>query len=278
VKRTSIVTGLILLVAMGATAGDLGQWLASPDWHRWLDDGGLSPDRTAPRWYRVQEIGGTQDDEFASRPLDEDGEGAGDTGRRLKAGGLSLLVPGLGQFYNGQKSKGLVMLGVEVVIWGAYIGFDNHADNLQGDAQNWAGIYAGTSGSHSDSYWQSVGRYMDSDAWYESQLREARAFGEPAPPPPPGSEEWQWRSESYRDSYQGLRADANSAYDRRDLMILFAILNRAVSIFDAVRNGGEREPDDAPMMGTRIGGVDLALEVSPSFKRPEARAVASWEF
>jgi hypothetical protein len=118
---------------------------------------------------------------------------------------------------------------------------------------------------------------MDGDTWYESQLREARAFGEPAPPQPADSDLWQWRSEGYREDYQQLRANANSAYDNRDLMILFAILNRAVSVFDAVKNGGA-PADDGSALGTSVLGADVAVEVSPSWKRPAARAVASWSF
>ena len=170
------------------------------------------------------------------------------------------------------------MLGVEAVIWGAYLGFDQHADNLGEDSRNWAGVYAGTTGSHEDGFWQDVGRYMDSEAWYDAQLREARAFGEPAPAPPEADEEWQWRSESYRSEYQYLRADANEAYDRRDMMILFAILNRAVAVFDAVRNGGAPQAAREPAVGASLLGGAVGLEVSPAFTRPEARAVARWSF
>jgi hypothetical protein len=38
--------------------------------------------------------------------------------------------------------------------------------------------------------------------------------------------------------YRGMRADSNEAFDRRDFTMLFAILNRAVSVFDAVRGAG----------------------------------------
>jgi len=274
VKRTSILIlgAALLLQAQPLLADDLGRWLQSADWHRWLDTGPVAaaPASLGPG---AQEIGG-RDSEFEAAPLPEQ-SGPSNTGEKLKAGGLSLLVPGLGQFYNGDTGKGIVMVGIEAVIWGAYIGFDQHADNLQGDARNWAGIYAGTRGDHPENYWQSVGRYMDSDTWYDAQLREARAFGEPEPGPPADDESWLWRSEDYRESYQKLRADANSAYDRRDLMILFAILNRAVSIFDAVRSGGHQ---DEPAVGARVLGAEVALEVSSPLPRPEARAVASWSF
>jgi len=266
-KQTTWLAAALLALAVQAVAAgpalDPGKraFLASDDWRGWLG---------------AQEIGGN--DEFAVvRDEQEDDGGPSDTGRRLKAGALSLLVPGAGQFYNGDQGKALVMVGVEAVIWGAYLGFDRHADNLSEDYRNWAGIYAGTEGAHADSYWQSVGRYADSDAWYESQLREARAFGEPAPAPPPADQQWQWRSEDYRRSYQELRADANEAYDRRDLMILFAILNRAVSVFDAVRSGGV--PADArPTLGARVLGADVALEVSSPLPSPQARATACWSF
>jgi hypothetical protein len=243
--------------AVGLTKSD---FLAGESWRGWVD---------------AQEFGRT--DEFTvSRDPDDDGSG-GDTGRRIKAGAMSLIVPGAGQFYNGDRSKALIMVGVEAAVWGAYLGFDRHADNLSDDYRSWAGVYAGTAGEHPDSYWQAVGRYADSDAWYESRLREARAFGDPAPAAPGDDETWQWRNEGFRRSYQELRADANEAYDRRDLMILFAIINRAVSVFDAVRNGGEREPD-APALGARILGADVALEVSAPLPSPQARASACWSF
>lgn len=263
-KRTIILTAAALLLtgALPALAGGLGEFLEPGDWRSLL---------------RAQEFG-RRADEFTTAPAASEDGGPSDTGRRLKAGGLSLLVPGAGQFYNGERGKGLVMVGVEAVIWGAYLGFDGHADGLHEDARNWAGIYAGTSGDHPDNFWQSVGRYMDSDAWYESQLREARAFDEDAPPPLGADQSWQWLSEDYRTSYQKLRADANAAYDRRDLMILFAILNRAVSVFDAVRNGGAPDADGPSTIGARVLGADVALEVSRPLPDPEARASASWSF
>ena len=255
-----ILAVMLLGVALPASAQDAGQWLDGADWRGWLG---------------AQEIGGHKD--TATAPQFGNG-GESDTGRRLKAGGLSLLVPGAGQLFNGQRSKGLIMIGVEAVIWGSYFGFDKHAGNLEDDYRNWSGVYAGTSGDHGDTYWQAVGRYADSDAWYESQLREARAFGEDEPAPLGDDEEWQWRNDAYRSDYRELRADANEAADRRDMMILFAILNRAVSIFDAVRHGGEPDGEGAPAIGAEVFGMDLALEVSMPLPRPEARAVARWSF
>lgn len=260
-RRTLAVLVALILVGLGAESRAGGDWLQPDDWRHWL---------------RGQEIGGRGHEFGAAKQRDD--TGPSDIGRRLKAAALSLALPGAGQFYNGQQGKGLVMAGVEAAIWGAFLGFHRHGDSLSDDYRNWAGIYADAGGDHPDSYWQAIGRFTDSDAWYESRLRQARAFGEPVPPPPPPDQEWQWRSNSFRIQYQDLRADANRAYDRRDKMILFALLNRAVSVFDAVRSGGQSRDARSGATGGTVLGVDLAVEIDPDWTRPAARAVAGWSF
>jgi hypothetical protein len=86
---------------------------------------------------------------------------------------------------------------------------------------------------------------------------------------------WQWRNDPFKRNYQQLRADANSAYDRRDFTLLFLILNRAVSAFDAVRNAGR---DGEPQHGIRLLGVDVAVDVSPSPHNPTAQCMVSRRF
>jgi TM2 domain-containing membrane protein YozV len=269
-RNITLLALALILTASGAGAGDWnattkGDWLQSSDWRSWT-------------W--TQEIGGDPERHREFGP--EQDQGGGESllsGRRLKAGGLSLLVPGAGQLYNGQRTKGLIMLGVEAVIWGTYLGFHNHANTLSDDYEAWAEIYAGVETGRSDDLYQAIGRYNDSDAWYESQLREARAFGESTPEPPGEDEEWQWRSEQFRRDYQLLRADANEAYDRRDMMILFAIVNRAISVFDAVRSGRAQEPAQAgSALGGEVLGGRVALDVSAPLAEPAARVSAAWSF
>ena len=260
-----ILVGAMVAMTMAPEASLAGErWLASTDWQRWdlvQDEFGGDRDRD-----RAPEVGG---------------DGGGATllsGSRLKAGGLSLLVPGLGQLYNGQRTKGLVMLGLEAAIWGTYAGFHGHAGNLTDDYEAWAEVYAGVEPGQSGDFYQALGRYDDSDAWYESRLREARAFGDPAPAPLTEDQEWQWRSEQFRRDYQSLRADANEAFDRRDNMVLFAVVNRALAVFDAVRNGGARDADGDSRVGARVLGTDLSVAVSAPLARPSASVSAGWSF
>jgi TM2 domain-containing membrane protein YozV len=204
----------------------------------------------------------------------EKGDGSSNTGDKVKAGLFSAIIPGTGQIYNGQNSKGYIMLGVEVAIWTAYFVFDAQGDARMESAEEWAGIYAGTSGDHQNSYWQDVGHYMDSDAYNESVLREARALGEPTSGIVSGADAWQWVNEERKDGYSLLRADGNSAYDKRDFMILFAVVNRAVSVVDAVLNAGKEDG----LLETEVLGMNMELEMLPSFKDPGARWVVSRSF
>ncbi len=141
-------------------------------------------------------------------------------------------------------------------------------------SREWAGIYAGTEGDHADSYWQSVGRYMDSDAYNDGRYREARALQEEVSGLVGPDDAWQWVNEDRRYGYALLRSKGNSAYDRRDFMILFAVLNRAVSVFDAVLGAGH----NGDVAQARVLGMDVELQLQPALRDPGARCVVSRSF
>ena len=193
-------------------------------------------DRASTLW-RAQDIGnstigGVRGSERA---------GPRNVGRKLKAGLLSLLLPGAGQLYNGDQGKALIFAGAETAVWTSYLVFHFQAEGLSGDYQDYADIFAGTSGEHAETYWRAVGRYMTSDEYNEDLERLARAEQVPATGLIEGDDMWFWRSERFLENYQILRADANRAYDRRDFTVLFALINRAVSVYDAVRGAGGSE-------------------------------------
>jgi len=219
--------------------------------------------------WRAAQIGGSS--VGGVRPLEDDG-GPRDMGRKLKAGLLSLILPGAGQYYNGDRRKAMYFVGAEAAVWAGYLAFDHQGSGYEDDSRDYAGVYAGVSGGHDDEYWRAVGRYMDSDAYNEFLLREARL--EEAPPPPliAGDDAWQWRNQDYRRYYQELRADANRAYDRRDFMTVFAIVNRAVSVYDAVRNAGK------DMLSTEIAGFQVKLDIDSSLRNPGTGCVFSRTF
>ena len=60
-------------------------------------------------------------------------------------------------------------------------------------------------------------------------------------------------------------------------MILFAVLNRAVSVVDAVIGAGGAEGSDG-VLETEVMGLNLEMEILPSFRDPGARWVVSRSF
>ncbi len=231
----------------------------------------------------LDQIGGQrniQPDEFgggAEVPNEEDkiaDAGPSITGTKVKAGLYSAILPGAGQFYNGQKKKAYIMAGAEVAIWTAYFVFDAQGNSRMDDAQEYARIYAGTSNEHAESYWQSVGRYLDSDTYNDSRRREARALQEELSGLVYGSDTWQWVNEDRQTDYRVLRADANTAYDHRDFMILFAVVNRVISVVDAVLGAGNKPG----ALETEVLGMKLGVEVLPSWHNPGAQCVVSRSF
>ncbi|MFN2370558.1 MAG: DUF5683 domain-containing protein [Candidatus Krumholzibacteriia bacterium] len=227
--------------------------------------GGQGLDRRPP------EVGGGA---ASDRPGEVQDDGPSVSGAKIKAGALSLLLPGAGQYYNGDRGKAYVMAGIEAGIWTAFFVFDQQGNNRMESSREYAAIYAGAAGGHPESWWQAVGKYMDSDQYEDFLRREARATGEPLPPPLPGSDNWQWVNDDRKYEYQVLRADANNAHDRRDFMILFAVVNRAVAVYDAVKGAGDRPGT----LEAEVLGLDLNLGVVPSWRDPGARCTFARSF
>ncbi len=229
----------------------------------------------------LDQIGGdsiNQPDEFGGgleqKKKEDLDNGPSNLGVKVKAGLFSALLPGAGQYYNGQNKKAYIMAGTEVAIWTAYFVFDKQGDNRMDSAAEYAGIYAGTTGDHANTYWQNVGRHMDSDAYNDSRMREARALQETPSGLVAGSDAWQWVNDDRRYDYTKIRADGNSAYDRRDFMILFSVVNRAISVVDAVIGAGNKPG----ALEAEVLGMNLEVEMLPSWSNPGAQCVVSRRF
>jgi hypothetical protein len=277
----ALVPAVLLALAGAAAAGDGVAGFASVEyavfgdaasagWRGALAD--AEPRRQREEYRPVPDEFGTGRRAADTDP-DEPG-GPSNLGRKLKAGTLSAVLPGAGQYYNGDRGRAFMMAGIEAGIWTAYFVFDAQGDDRMESARQWAGIYAGTAGEHAESYWQAVGQYADSDAYNDSRYREARAEQVPVSGLVGPEDAWQWVNTDRRYGYALLRAKGNSAYDRRDFMILFAVLNRAVSVFDAVTGAGR----DGDLAHARVLGLDVALQLHPALSDPGARCVVSRGF
>jgi len=253
-----LILGLVVsLSAAAATAGEPGDF--------W----GVERRVLAAGRPGAQELGGS--DIGAPRAPDRDKGAPRDTGRRLTAGLLSLVLPGAGQYYNGDRGKALMFAGTEAAIWTAWLVFDAQGDGKVEDYQEYAHFFAGVDGEHPEIYWRALGRYLDSDAYNNDLRMEARAEGR-EPTGLVGEEDaWQWRNERYQENYKSLRADANRAYDRRDFTTLFAIVNRVVAVFDAVRGAGRDHL-------VSVAGLGIDLRPAGDLRDPGTACVFSTHF
>lgn len=229
--RSRLLRGCLLVmgcaVLASAAAADPASDLLGAE-HAALGDGASS-------LWSVQDVGGSG---IGGVRRETGTSGPRHLGAKLKAGLLSLVLPGAGQLYNGDRGKALAFAGAEAAVWTGYLVFHAQARGLSDDYREYAGIFADVGGDHTEKYWRAVGRYMTSEEYNESIERQARAEQVEPTGLITGADAWFWRSETSRENYQLLRADANRAYDRRDFTVLFALINRAVAVYDAVRGAG----------------------------------------
>jgi hypothetical protein len=189
---------------------------------------------------------------------------------RVKHGAFSLVIPGWSQWRGGHNTRALAFVTAETLIWGSWIFSTVQANDRQDHYVDFAEQFAQVqSGDHSDEYWRSLASYRDSDAYNSDVRADIRAGLQPESVLVPDADSWRWQSERRFREFQRLRSDALSAQDRADLIILFALVNRAVAFIDAVRSGPPTS-DEQELASARDGGKRWNLQLHPRFTDPSA--------
>lgn len=156
----------------------------------------------------------------------------------------SLLLPGLGDWYAGNKSRATSFFIVDAALWTTFIVFQVQGHQREEDYQEFASNLAGIeSTDHSDDFYSIVGQYNSSndyesvfkkehriDLWpnvsssaMESYYQQERVAD---------FEEWAWRSWEDRVDFREKRSASKLSYRRSGYIIALAAANRVVaSIF-----------------------------------------------
>jgi len=151
----------------------------------------------------------------------------------FKAALLSAVVPGGGQFYVGNHKKARYFLATELVTWVGYAAFKTYGNWKEDDYIRYAAIHANAQiEDRSDEFINLVGFYTD----IHEYNRLGRAFDperEFLPDTP--ENHWQWKSEAERHDFRDLKNRSREADRRAEFMIGIAIVDRVISVIDAVR-------------------------------------------
>lgn len=169
----------------------------------------------------------------------------------FRAAIYSTLIPGLGDYYVGNRGKARIFFATDAVTWIGYASYRmyGHAkeedyirfaqtnanaqlDNKSDDFRDLVGFYS------SINEYNTLGRVFDTDRPYLVDSPENH---------------WQWQSEADQGTYRHLKNRSREAYRTADFFIGIAIVTRIVSVIDAVRDVKrynsrlDREFSDAPV-------------------------------
>ncbi len=168
----------------------------------------------------------------------------------------SLLLPGTGQWYLGEKTQAKVFFALDVAIWTSFVVFTVQADLREDEYEEYARTFAGvTRLGHSDDYYGILTKH-DSFRDYEDEIKDEGRFAFYPDIDVAALDQyflenrvsdyevWVWQSADHRRAYQDRRSASKTA-DRRALYSLAAALtNRVASAFFAYRSGKRPEPEE----------------------------------
>jgi len=155
-----------------------------------------------------------------------------ETKSKGKAFMLSFLLPGLGEYYVGARTKAKVFFAAELTLWLTYAGFITYREWRVQDYRAYAAAHANVDLQGKESgYFIDIGNYDSIEEYNAAKLRarELSALYDDV-----DAYYWSWRDREYRYRFEELRISADRA-DNRALFVLGAIFaNHVVSAVDAV--------------------------------------------
>jgi hypothetical protein len=164
-----------------------------------------------------------------------------------KAMFYSLLIPGLGHQYAGDKSGAKTFFAIEAAIWASFLFFEVQGYIREESYQDYAQVFAGISSENkSDDYYSLIGQY---NSWedYEADIKNEGRF---ALYPEADAqtldeyflenrvsdfEPWVWQSVDNRRNFRGQRNDSKLSYRRALYAVAVAGANRIAAAFFSIR-------------------------------------------
>lgn len=144
---------------------------------------------------------------------------------------LSLLLPGMGELYAGDYSRGKYLTSAEGFLWLTYTSVHLYGTWLKNDARLFASRNAGVKlAGQDDKYFVDIGNYADI-YWYNErklQDRQDDKLYDPA-----STYFWQWNNEASRQKYRNIRIKSDEVFNSRQFIVGAILANHIVSAINA---------------------------------------------
>jgi hypothetical protein len=181
-----------------------------------------------------------------------------------RALGISLLLPGGGQYYVESNVKAKIFAALEVGLWSAFFAFRQQGSWRKDDFRLLAEAKAGADLGDKDDRFLDVLGFYDSREEYNKlagvYTRDRQYF------PDNSFYFWKWDSENSRLKYRELKNDSRSYFRKANFALGFIIANHVISAADAYfaakrhNRGIESGFTGVNLYLTDTGGLVLTLE------------------
>lgn len=170
---------------------------------------------------------------FASGQPAKEAKKNGGKGFKAKYVILSLILPGAGEWFMGNKNPAKFFLTTEAVLWAGYWGTQAYIGVIQNDYETFAAVHAGvTTQSKDEQYWIDIGNAKNIYVFNEKKRIERNLD---ATYEETDVNFWEWDERTNRLQYNENRFKEHDWKRRLNIVVGGLILNRLISAVDVIR-------------------------------------------
>jgi len=185
----------------------------------------------------VRQIAQLTDDDLNFGSLFDDSYEVTGGKSKWKALGLSILLPGAGQYYVGRTDKMAYFGGAEALVWSGFFGLRVYGNWKREDYKSWAAFHSGADITDKDDlFFEKMTYYDNLDEYNQFERLYEGSRAQPFPDTP--EYYWNWDSDESRDHFRDLRNVSKTAFRRSILFLGGAVVNRLIAGIDAYRSAG----------------------------------------
>ena len=180
---------------------------------------------------------------------------------------LSILLPGAGQFYLGEKGRGEVFMGVEVLTWTGFAAFRTMGSWKKNEYIDYAVEHAGVNpDGKDDEFYKNVSFYQSRDQYNESgRIIDPTGIYYPVT----AETYWYWDSESNREVFRDMRNDSKSDFRNATFMIGVAVVNRILAGIDTFRIARKLKGRSGSLSSVDEKKLKLDFDANPFGSNPK---------